>query len=488
MCNYTALYERKIYHYKKSNILTINANKMKRSVQTLFSAGKGPQSRSLSGAQAAAVKTRTAPTESKKEIGSFDVRNHLPIGPVVKNNDITIHKGEGLWVWDKDGNKYLDMTAGIGVLSTGHCHPHVVKTLQDQIATMMHAQQAMFMSHTAQDAFIERFLKHVPSSHDQFVFTSCGTAATENAVKVARMATGKSNVISLHRGFHGRLFGSMSWSSSKTNYRQGFQPMMPGAFFVPEPTAESFDSVLEHQTAPTETCAVILEPVQGEGGIWQIPLDFLRHVRRKCDEHGICLIYDEVQSGVGRCGKYWGYQAVLDEHNTGESDIEPDVICFAKGIASGFPFGGISASHKFYDRMTKNALGSTYGGSAMGMAAASATMDVFENEGILENTNKMGALIAEEMRRMPLVKEVRQHGLLIGADIDTNWMVGQAVKKASEEHGLILHTCGKNSLRIIPSLTIKSEEVSIFSERIYRILKEMENEGVPGKEASAMTM
>ena len=171
----------------------------------------------------------------------FDIKKHIPTGPVVKNNDVQVQKGQGCYVWDLEGKKYLDMTSGIGVLSTGHCHPHVIKRVQEQAATMVHAQQSMFMSPTAQNELVERLLKLTPNAIDAFLFTNSGGEATENAMKTARMVTGRSNVICLHKGFHGRSFGSMSWSSSKTNYRGGFGAMLPGAFFCPEPTKESLD-------------------------------------------------------------------------------------------------------------------------------------------------------------------------------------------------------------------------------------------------------
>lgn len=414
------------------------------------------------------VGPKARPYEPEQQIGTkfvpprekFDVRQHIAKG-VVKNNDVNIHRGLGLWVWDKHGDEYLDMTSGIGVLGTGHCHPRVVSAIKEQAEEMIHAQQAMFYSHTQQDAFIEKFLQYLPHQNYQFLFTSSGSEATENAVKVAKMHTQRPNVVVMHKGFHGRTFGAMAWSSSKTSYKSGCLNNMGGTFFVPEFTKESFDAVLEHQTAPNETACVMLEPVQGEGGVNQVPKEFLEHVRRRCDEHGIVLIFDEVQCGVGRCGSFWAHDLV---------GVKPDVTAFAKAIASGMPMGGICAPSKFFQHMTKNSLGGTYGGNPVCLAAANATLDVIRDEELIENANKMGALIAKEMSGMPYITGIRQHGLLIAADLEASHPVGKVIKKAIQNENLVLHSCGANALRIIPAYLIQKQEVEIFCERLHNVL------------------
>jgi 4-aminobutyrate aminotransferase len=383
-----------------------------------------------------------------------------------------------MWVWDKEGKKYLDMTSGIGVLSCGHSHPKVVQAIRDQAGTLAHAQQSMFYSHTKHDELIEKLLHVSPKAgplslaHDAFLFTNSGTESTENAIKIARMATGKPNVIVMNKGFHGRSFATMSWSSSKTNYRSGFQPLLSGAFFCPEFTAEAFDSVLFHQTAPNETCAVMLEPIQGEGGVHRLPAEFLQHLRKRCTEHNIMLVYDEVQSGVGRSGHFWGYESA-DPVAAEQGLTNPDIIAFAKGIASGYPIGGVSFNKSFTDKMTPNAIGGTYGGSAMGCAAASAVLDVMYEEDLMGNAERQGRKIAEAVAGMPLVKDVRQFGLLAGVDIDERVPVGLLMKKSVEEYNMILHTCGKNAIRVIPSLIINDEEVEMFLEKFHGITSEI---------------
>lgn len=425
----------------------------------------------------------------------FDVAEHLPTKAVVKNNNVNIHAGLGSFVWDKHGERYLDMTSGIGVLGTGHCHPKVVGAMRDQMGDIVHAQQAMFFSHSKQDEFVEKFLEYTPgggkipgsdvAKHDTVLFTSSGSEATENAVKVAKMYTKRPNVIALNKGFHGRTFGAMAWSSSKTSYKSGFVNSMAGTFFVPEMTPESFDDVLAHQSAGSETAAVILEPVQGEGGVRQVPKEMMQHIRRRCDEHGMLLIFDEVQSGSGRCtdgNTFWAHELV---------GVEPDIMAFAKAIASGMPLGGICGPKKFFDVLSKNALGSTYGGNPVCLAAASATLDVIREENLLQNANQMGQLIAKEVAAMPSVTEVRQHGCLVAADLNAETApVGQVIRDAVIDQNLILHSCGTNALRIIPAYNITENEVDLFADKLYAVLKGLgqESTAAQGKPAAAAVM
>jgi len=410
-----------------------------------------------------------------EKMTGFDIRQHIPAGPVVKNNSVTAHRALGMHVWDKDNRKYLDMTAGIGVLGTGHRHPYVVDAIKRQLDHIVLSQQAMFFSHTIQDEFVEKFLKYTPggkgggvAKHDTFVFTSSGSEATENAVKVAKMHTGRPNVIAMNKGFHGRTFAAMAWSASKTSYKSGFVNPTGGVYFCHEPTPEALDLILTHQSAPHETACVILEPVQGEGGVNQIPKATLEYIRKKCDEHNIVLIYDEVQSGAGRCGKFWAHELV---------GVEPDICAYAKAIGSGMPLGGICGPKQFFERLTPNALGSTYGGNALCLASANATLDVIEDENLLDNINKMGKIIADEVRNMPHITGIRQHGLLIAADVDPEVApIGRVIKKGVDEQALILHSCGTNSLRIIPSYIIGEQDVEVFHDRLYNILKNLEKE------------
>jgi 4-aminobutyrate aminotransferase-like enzyme len=243
-------------------------------------------------------------------------------------------------------------------------------------------------------------------------------------------------------------------------------------------TAEAFDTLLAHQTAADETACVILEPIQGEGGVHQVPKEFLQHVRKRCDETGMLLIFDEVQCGVGRCSNgetFWAHQLV---------GVEPDLLAFAKAIASGMPLGGICGPRKFFEPLSKNALGSTYGGNAVCLAAASATLDVIQNENLLTNAHEMGKKIAASLSGMPYLEGIRQHGAFVAADVTTEenggFAVGTVIKNAVSDHNLVLHSCGSNALRIIPAYNIKENEVEIFADKLYATLKELPLKGNSG--------
>jgi acetylornithine/succinyldiaminopimelate/putrescine aminotransferase len=276
--------------------------------------------------------------------------------------------------------------------------------------------------------------------------------------------------------------------------------MLPGAFFCPEPTKEALDGIFEHQTAHHETCAIMLEPIQGEGGVIPIDYEFLKYCREVCDEHGIMLIYDEVQCGVARSGHFWGYQSLIPEGGcvdevTGrpctdegpmESCITPDIIAFAKGIGSGYPIGGIASKKSYFNQMTKNALGSTYGGNVVCCAAANATLDVLFGDNLMQNSKRMGDYLHDKLVNLreqgfgsggSLIKDIRYKGLLMGIDIDKKIPVGSIVKKASEEQNLIMHTCGKNSIRVIPALNIGEREMDEFVMKLTTILIELERDG-----------
>lgn len=358
------------------------------------------------------------------------------------------------------------MTSGIGALGTGHGHPAVVEAIRRQAEQICFAQMSMFGSHEAQEEFVDKFLKWSPGAklkgkisneefkkvhHNMFLFCNSGSEATENAVKVAKMHTQRPNVIAMHRGFHGRTFAAMSWSSSKTSYKSGFINTNAGTFFCPDFKPESFDAMLKHQTSPEETACVIIEPIQGEGGVRPVPKEFMQHLRKRCDEHGIMLIADEVQSGSGRTGTFWYCEQL---------GVVPDITAYGKAIGSGFPLAGISANKEAFGGLSKNALGGTYFVSPLGMAAGSATLDVIEDENLMENAVRMGDHIKEELQSFPHVTEVRHAGgLLLGVDLDPEVISAPAViKRAATEEQMLLHSCGENALRIIPPYILNGGE------------------------------
>jgi len=389
----------------------------------------------------------------------YKINKNIPFG-IIKNNNIVATAGKGCWIWDKYNTKFLDMTSGIGALSTGHCHPRIKERVHKQVDTLVHAQQNCFYSHTEQEILINKLTNILPKRHDNIFFTNSGTESTENAIKIARMATKKPNIIAMNGGFHGRSLGALSLTSSKISYRKGFQPMIPGVFFCNEFTKECFNNILEKQTSPDETCAVILEPILGEGGIYEIPFYFVEYVRKVCNHHNIMLIFDEVQCGSGRTGKWWASEYW---------GISPDLMTFAKGIGSGFPIGAVSGRSDIFNKMSKNSLGGTYNGNAISTAACNATIETIEDEKLLDNAIVMGKKIKDGLVNIDCIDNVRQYGLFIAADINPKINVNDIINECVKENILLL-TCGENALRIIPPLIISEYEVNYFLKKFKKVV------------------
>lgn len=395
-----------------------------------------------------------------------------------------IVRGEGAYIWDQTGRRYLDFTSGIGVTNTGHCHPRVVAAIREQAGRMLHLQ-ANVAHHEPMLRLIAALRAVVPPELNAFFFTNSGAEAVEAAVKLARHATGRPNIIAFQRGFHGRTVGTMSLTSSKTIYRVRYQPLMPGVFFTPYaycyrcPKAEANPErygfagccgwaleqvrfLLKSQTAPEETAAILVEPVLGEGGYVVPPASFLQGLREICDEHDILLILDEVQSGIGRTGRFFAL-----EH----FGVVPDVLVMAKGLASGLPLSGIAARREFMDRWQPGSHGGTYGGNVVACAAAEATVRVLQEEGLVENAAHLGEKLLARLQtlqdRYPGLGDVRGLGLMVGVELvvpggrtpDKNRT--KAIQRACLEAGLLLLTCGtdENVIRWIPPLIISEQEL-----------------------------
>lgn len=288
---------------------------------------------------------------------------------------IVVERAEGAYLYDVEGNQYLDFTSGIGVTNTGHCHPRVVEAIREQAGRLLHGQ-ANIIFHPPMLRLVEELRTVAPPSLGSFFFSNSGAEAVEASIKLARQATGRTNIIVFQGSFHGRTVGTMSMTTSKTVYRIGYQPLMPGVFVAPFPYAYRYgwdeettvdfclnelDFLLLSQTAPSETAAIIIEPVLGEGGYVVPPQRFMAALRALCDEHGILLIADEVQSGFGRTGKFFAH-----EH----FGITPDIMVMAKGLASGLPLSGIAASKDLMAKWLPGSHGGTYGGNALACAAA----------------------------------------------------------------------------------------------------------------------
>jgi len=398
------------------------------------------------------------------------------ISPVwTRYTPIVAERAEGAYLYDRDGTRYLDFTCGIGVTNTGHCHPKVVRAIQEQAAKLLHGQ-VNIVYHRPLLELVEELHTIVPPELDCFFFSNSGAEAIEGAVKLARHATGRSNIIVFQGSFHGRTGMTMALTTSKTIYRVGYQPLPSGVFVAPFPyvyrygwspeQTETFclrelELLLKSQTAPSETAAMLIEPVQGEGGYVPPTPGFLQGLRRICDEHGILLIADEIQSGFGRTGKWFAI-----EH----FGVVPDIMVMAKGLASGLPLSGVVARRELMERWVPGSHGGTYGGNAVACAAAVATIRTIRQEGLLENAAQKGALLMDRLRdvqrEFPIIGDVRGLGLMVATEFTASngqpdTTTARAVVKNCLKRRLMLLTCGPydNVVRWIPPLIVTQEQI-----------------------------
>jgi 4-aminobutyrate aminotransferase len=391
--------------------------------------------------------------------------------------DLMVDRGEGAYVWDTEGTRYLDFTSGIGVTNTGHCHPRVVQAIQDQAARFIHAQVNIY-HHEPLLRLAEALRQVVPPRLDSFFFSNSGAEAVEASVKLARHYTGRPNVIVFQGSFHGRTAQTMAMTTSKTVYRVNYQPLPGGIFVAPYPywyrfgwdpeqasqwALEEVRFLLQTQTAPIETAAIIVEPVLGEGGYVVPPPSFLPGLRQICDEHDILLILDEVQSGCGRTGKFFALEHV---------GVEPDILVMAKGLGSGFPISGIAAPRELTEKWMVGTHGGTYGGNPIGCAAAEATVRVLLEEGLVENAAERGAQLMDSLHeiqsRYPVIGDVRGLGLMVGVEFTdpgtgkpATGVAKDVIQGCLEQGQLIMMNCGPygNTVRWIPPLIVTEAQI-----------------------------
>jgi len=367
-------------------------------------------------------------------------------------------RGEGLVVEDIDGNLFLDFAAGIAVTSTGHSHPQVVAAIKEQAADLIHFSASDFYLPIYAET-CERLAGLAPFDGPARVYLgNSGTEVVEASIKLARYATHRPYLVAFLGAFHGRTYGSVSLTASKAKYHAGFGPLLPGIFHAPFGHVEDlrwFDDVLFERLAPAnEVAAIIVEPIQGEGG-YLVPEDgFLEGLREICDRHGILLIADEIQSGAGRTGRMWAV-----EH----WGVKPDILLAAKGIASGMTIGAMIARAPLLEAWGAGAHGSTYGGNPIACAATLVTLDLLEG-GLIANAAERGEQALAGLRpllaRFPgLVTEVRGKGLMIGVEFDTA-AHADAVQWAAFQRGLLVLECGRSTVRMCPALTVTEEEMA----------------------------
>lgn len=386
-------------------------------------------------------------------------------------------RAEGSYIYTDDGRKLLDFTSGIGVTNTGHCHPMVVEAIREQAGLFLHAQVNLVI-HKPMLQLVEELRRIAPPSIDSFFFANSGAEALENAVKIAKSVTGRQNIIVFNGSFHGRTHATMALTTSKTIYRAGFGPLPAGIFVSPFPYAfhlgmteekasqyalEKLEYLLASQTAPKDTAAILIESVLGEGGYIVPPKSFMKGLREICDKHGIMLIFDEVQSGFGRTGKWFAL-----EH----FDVIPDIITAAKGIASGMPLSGVFSRTDVMKKLDVGSIGGTYGGNAVACAAGVATIRAMRDEKMLENASERGIQLMTGLHKLqeeyPQIGDVRGKGLMIGTEFIVDGsqakakpLVKEVIHKA-EEKDLLLLSCGTydNTLRWIPPLNVTSQQIN----------------------------
>jgi 4-aminobutyrate aminotransferase len=377
-------------------------------------------------------------------------------------------RGTGSVIEDVDGNLFLDFNAGIAVNSTGHAHPKVVQAVQRQAEDLLHYSASDFFL-PIYSQMCHALAKTAPMTGPVRVFLSnSGAEAVEGAMKLVRHASGRPYIIGFHGAFHGRSYGALTLTASKAKYHKGFGPLLPGVLHVPFGTDETFtalDIIFEQQVSPSEVAAIFVEPIQGEGGYRVPQAGWLAKLREVCDRHGILLVADEVQSGMGRTGKMWAI-----EH----AGVEPDVLISAKGIASGLPLGAFIAREEIMMSWPMGAHGSTYGGSPVPCAAGIATLEVIQGESLLENAQTVGTFLlaglAELQKRFPeQVTDVRGVGLMIGVEFASDELA-DAVQTAAFERGLLVLECGASTIRMSPPLVVSTEQAEtalrVFAEAI----------------------
>jgi 4-aminobutyrate aminotransferase len=402
-----------------------------------------------------------------------DARVTSPSYP--RDSPLVISHGKGVEVWDVDGNRFLDFAAGIAVCSTGHAHPQVVKAIKDAADRFLHISSDFW--HEGSVRLAERLDELAPMGEPAMSFlTQSGTESVEGALKLARCVTGRPRFIGFLGAFHGRTMGALSFTSSKHIQQQGFFPTMPGVTLVPYPNpyrplfagADLGQAVLDYiehvlfpgSVPPTEVAAILVEPIQGEGGYVVPPDGFLQGLRDLCDRHGILLILDEVQAGIGRTGRMFACQ---------HWGIAPDIVTLAKGLGSGLPIGAIVAKRRIMERWPHGAHGNTFGGNPLCCAAALVTLDLVERE-YAANAAAVGEHFMRRLRelqeRHAVVGDVRGKGLMIGMELVKDRGsrapakdLCDAVIHRAFQNGLILLSCGTSTVRFMPPLLVTKDEV-----------------------------
>jgi 4-aminobutyrate aminotransferase len=436
------------------------------------------------------------PLPGPKARAAVEADHRLVSPSYTRSYPLVAKRGRGVRIEDPDGNEFLDFAAGIAVVSTGHCHPEVVAAIQKQAAELIHISGTDFY-YEGLTELAEKLSAVAPMrGPHKFFYGNSGAEAIECALKIARYHTGRQQVISFFGAFHGRTMGALSLTGSKPQQKRRFAPLVPGVTHVRYPYVyrgctggakeqEAFsldcaryieEKLFKTVLPPEEVAAIFVEPIQGEGGFVPAPANFLIELRTICDRHGILLVADEVQSGCGRTGQWWAIQ---------NSGVEPDIVCIAKGIASGMPLGICMTRAEIMD-WAPGSHASTFGGNPVSIAAALATMNILERE-LITNAARVGEFMLERLRGWkdthPSVGDVRGRGLMIGIEIVKDKATREPavelrnrIETLAFEHGLMMLGCGETSLRLSPPLIVSKEEASVALDILEEALTQAEKE------------
>ncbi len=359
-------------------------------------------------------------------------------------------RGEGSWLWDADGESYLDLLCGISVTNLGHCHPRVVEAVREQAGTLMHVSNLFYT-----EPAMELAARLTESSlGGKVFFCNSGAESIEAAVKLSRRAKAAGGVVTLSGGFHGRTYAALS-ATGQEEKQAPFAPLVPG-FTTVAPTVEALGEAIGPDTA-----AVIIEPVQGEGGIRPVPDEVLAFARQACDEHGAALVLDEVQAGMGRTGTLWAYE---------QTPVVPDAITTAKALGGGLPIGALITGPRLADALRPGDHGSTFAGGPVVARAALAALEVTDDPELLARVGAVGERLREEIAGLPGVSEVRGRGLMVGFDLEAGG-APELVGAALADQKIVINATGPQTVRLLPPLTITDDEVATALERLAAALE-----------------
>jgi len=379
------------------------------------------------------------------------------VGDLYQRFPVTISKGKGCKVWDTSGKEYLDCMGGYGVALVGHCNDRVIQAITSQVQELLTCHMSVY--NNTRLNFLEKFSKIAPNNLKKIFFTNSGTESVEAALKFSRKFTGKPGVLALNGGYHGKTFGSLSVTYNE-KYRKSFLPLLDHMQFIPYSESDTISDIVTNTNDKIGT--VIVEPIQGETGIIMPPSDFLRDIRNICNENNLVLIFDEIQSGLGRTGKMWAGQ---------HWDVEPDMMCLAKGIAGGVPMGLTVMRSEIIDCLKVGEHSSTFAGNPLACAAGSATIDSLTEDKLVSNSETMGRIfksgLLEIKEKYKIVREVRGLGMMLGVEMrfDVKDILLDGIK-----NGIMMLYSGRNILRLLPPIVMKEEEVNKSLELINKVI------------------